>query len=128
MFMKFRSQQSGATLWQLITVGFLVVIFALLLMKLLPSYLADLKISSALSSLQKQAEASPMNRKEILIALEKRFDIDDVNNVDLHQDVIIEKRGRMATVTIDYEVQVPLLFNISALMTFNHSTQVATSD
>ncbi len=126
--MKFRSRQSGVTIWQMVAAGFLVVIFALLLMKLLPYYLADLKISSALSSLQKQAAASPMSKREILIALEKRFDIDDVKHVDLRQDVIIEKRGRTATVTIDYEAAEPLLFNISALMTFNHSVQVETSD
>lgn len=126
--MKFRSRQSGATIWQMISIGFLVVIFALLLMKLLPPYLSDLKISSALSSLQKQAAAGPMNKREILLAIEKRFDIDDVKHVDLRQDVIIEKRGRMAIVTIDYEVQVPLLFNISALMEFDHSVQVEASD
>lgn len=126
--MKFRSRQSGATIWQLVAIGFLVIIFALLLMKLLPPYLSDLKISSALSSLQKQAAAGPMSRKEILIALEKRFDIDDVTSVDLRQDVIIEKRGRTAIVTIDYEVQVPMMFNISALLEFNHSVQVDASD
>ncbi len=126
--MKFRSRQSGATIWQMVSIGFLVVILALLLMKLLPPYLSDLKISGALSSLKKQAATGPMSRKEILIALEKRFDIDDVKNVDLRQDVIIEKRGRVATVTIDYEVQVPLMFNISALMEFNHSVQVDASD
>lgn len=126
--MRLRSRQSGVTIWQMISVGFLVVIFALLLMKLLPWYLADLKISSALSSLQKQAAASPMNKREILIALEKRFDIDDVKHVDIRQDVIVQKRGRTATVTIDYEGVEPLLFNIAALMTFKHSVQVETSD
>ena len=126
--MRLRSRQSGVTIWQMISVGFLVVIFALLLMKLLPWYLADLKISSALSSLQKQAAASPMSKREILIALEKRFDIDDVKHVDIRQDVIVQKRGRTATVTIDYEGVEPLLFNIAALMTFKHSVQVETSD
>jgi hypothetical protein len=112
----------------MITIGFFVVIFALLLMKLFPPYLSDLKISGALSSLQKQAAASPMSRKDILVALEKRFDIDDITVVDLRQDVIIQVKGRMATVTIDYEVQVPLIFNISALMEFNHSVQVAAGE
>lgn len=126
--MRLRSRQSGVTIWQMISVGFLVVIFALLLMKLLPWYLADLKISSALSSLQKQAAASPMSKREILIALEKRFDIDDVKHVDIRQDVIVQKRGRTATVTIDYEGVEPLLFNIAALMTFKHTVQVETSD
>lgn len=126
--MKFRSRQSGATIWQMVSIGFLVVILALLLMKLLPPYLSDLKISGALSSLQKQAAASPMSKKDILIGLEKRFDIDDITVVDLRQDVIIQRQGRMATVTIDYEVQVPLIFNISALMEFNHSVQVAAGE
>ena len=126
--MKLASRQSGATIWQMVIIGFFVVLFALLVMKLLPPYLADLKISSALSSLEKQAAASPMSRREMLIALEKRFDIDDVKHVDIRQDVIIEKHGRMATVSIDYEVQVPLVFNISALMEFDHSVQVAASD
>lgn len=128
MFMIFGSRQSGATIWSMITIGFLVVIFALLLLKLLPPYLGDLKISGALTSLQKQAEASPMSRREILVALEKRFDIDDITHVNLRQDVIIQIRGRVATVTIDYEVQVPLVFNISALMEFDHSVQVAASE
>jgi Domain of unknown function (DUF4845) len=126
--MRFGSRQSGATIWSMITIGFFVVIFALLLMKLFPPYLSDLKISGALSSLQKQAAASPMSRKDILVALEKRFDIDDITVVDLRQDVIIQVKGRMATVTIDYEVQVPLIFNISALMEFNHSVQVAAGE
>lgn len=126
--MKFRSRESGVTVWGLFMIGFLVVIFALLLFKLIPPYLADLKISNAMTSLKRQAEGSTMSRRDILSALEKRFDIDSVTHVDIRRDVIIRKRGNMAVITIDYEVQVPLIFNISALMEFDHSVEVPSSE
>lgn len=126
--MKFRSRESGVTVWGIFMIGFLVVIFALLLFKLIPPYLADLKISNAMTSLKRQAEGSTMSRRDILSALEKRFDIDSVTHVDIRRDVIIRKRGNMAVITIDYEVQVPLIFNISALMEFDHSVEVPSSE
>lgn len=126
--MKFRSRESGVTVWGIFMIGFLVVIFALLLFKLVPPYLADLKISNAMTSLKRQAEGSTMSRRDILSALEKRFDIDSVTHVDIRRDVIIRKRGNMAVITIDYEVQVPLIFNISALMEFDHSVEVPSSE
>jgi hypothetical protein len=115
-------------MWGLFSIAFLVVIFALLLFKLIPPYLDDLKISNALTSLKRQAEGGSMSRRDILIALEKRFDIDSVTHVDLRRDVIIRKRGTMAVITIDYEAQVPLVYNISALMEFNHSVEVPSSE
>lgn len=126
--MKFGSRQAGVTLWGMFAIAFLVVIFALLLFKLIPPYLDDLKINTALKSLERQAQGSAMNKRDILIALEKRFDIDNVTHVNLREDVIIEKRGQFYFVRIDYEAQVPLLFNISALMEFDHSAEVLSGE
>lgn len=128
--MNFRSRQSGVTIWGLLVIGFLVVMFALLLMVLIPPYLADMKISNALTSLKRQAESSTMSRREILDALEKRFDIDSVppEHVDIRRDVIIRKRGNMAVITIDYEVQKHLFRNISVLLTFDHRVEVPSSE
>lgn len=128
--MNFRSRQSGVTIWGLLVIGFLVVMFALLLMVLIPPYLADMKISNALTSLKRQAESSTMSRRDILLALEKRFDIDSVppEHVDIRRDVIIRKRGNMAVITIDYEVQKHLFRNISVLLTFDHRVEVPSSE
>ncbi len=119
-----RARQAGITMWGLVSVAFLVVIFALLLFKLIPAYLSDMKVSTALQSIQKQAQQSGMSRLEILTALERRFDIDSVTHVDPRQDVIIERRGQKSVVRIAYETQIPLIFNISALLEFDHSVEV----
>lgn len=128
--MNFRSRQSGVTMWGLLVIGFLVVMFALLLMVLIPPYLADMKISNALTSLKHQAEGSTMSRRDILDALEKRFDIDSVppEHIDIRRDVIIRKRGNMAIITIDYEVEKHLFHNISVLLKFDHRAEVPSSE
>lgn len=119
-----RSNQAGMTMWGLISVAFLIVMFALLLFQLLPAYLADMKISSALQSIQKQAQQGGMTKAEILTALEKRFDIDSVTHINPRQDVIIERRGNRSSIRIAYERQIPLVGNISALLEFDHSVEV----
>jgi len=116
------------TMWGMMAIGFLVVFFALLLFKLIPPYLADLKVGTALNSLRKQAQTTGMTEAEIRTALRRRLDIDDVTAVDLRQDLTIERRGGGKVVRIAYEAQVPLAFNISALLEFDHSVEVAGID
>ncbi|MFQ5757374.1 MAG: DUF4845 domain-containing protein [Acidiferrobacterales bacterium] len=122
--MKLRSHQTGVTLWAMISISVLVIFFALLVIKLIPPYLADLKVRSALDSIERQAKGSSMSNTQIMIALEKRFDIDSITHVNVREDVVIEREGRMKIVRIAYEAQVPLVFNISALLEFDHSAEV----
>ncbi len=122
--MKLRSQQTGATLWSMISISVLVIFFALLLIQLIPPYLADMKVRAALDSIERQAKGSSMSNAQIMISLEKRFDIDSITHVNLREDVVIEREGRMKIVRIAYEAQIPLVFNISALLEFDHSAEV----
>lgn len=122
--MKLRSQQTGATLWSMISISVLVIFFALLLIKLIPPYLSDMKVRAALDSIERKAKGSSMSNAQIMISLEKRFDIDSITHVNLREDVVIEREGRMKIVRIAYEAQIPLVFNISALLEFDHSAEV----
>ncbi|MCZ6577195.1 MAG: DUF4845 domain-containing protein [Acidiferrobacterales bacterium] len=122
--MKLKSQQTGATLWSMISISVLVIFFALLLIQLIPPYLADMKVRAALDSIERQAKGGTMSNAQIMIALEKRFDIDSITHVNLREDVVIEREGRMKIVRIAYEAQIPLVFNISALLEFDHSAEV----
>ena len=48
------SKQSGASMWGLIGGSALVILFALIAMKLVPAYLDNNKVASALESLAEQ--------------------------------------------------------------------------
>lgn len=121
--MDVRSRQQGVTMWGMFSIAALVVFFSLLLFKLIPPYLQDLKVKTALDSVEKQAEGGGMSILEIREALRKRFDIDDIEHVEL-SDITIEPRGRNKFVRIEYEAQIPLILNISALLEFDHSAEI----
>ena len=121
--MNTKVRQSGITMWGMLVIALLVVFFALLLFMLIPPYLEDLKVSGALKSVERQAQGSTMSNIEIMEALRKRFDIDDVTHVSI-KDIKIESRGNFKVIKIGYERVVPLAFNISALLEFNHSVEV----
>ena len=121
--MNLKSRQRGVTIWGMFMISLMVVFFALLLFKLIPPYLQDLKVNAALDSIEQEASGSGMSKPEIIVALRKRFDIDDIEHIDL-SDVTIERRGVFKVINIEYEAVVHLVLNISALMEFNHSAEI----
>ncbi len=121
--MNLKSRQRGVTIWGMFMISLMVVFFALLLFKLIPPYLQDLKVNAALDSIEQEASGSGMSKPEIIVALRKRFDIDDIEHVD-PADITIQRRGVFIVVDIEYEAIVPLVLNISALIEFNHSAEI----
>ena len=121
--MNLKSRQRGVTMWGMFMISLMVVFFALLLFKLIPPYLQDLKVNAALDSIEQEASGSGMSKPEIIVALRKRFDIDDIEHVD-PADITIQRRGVFIVVDIEYEAIVPLVLNISALLEFNHSAEI----
>jgi hypothetical protein len=89
--------------------------------------MGDFKVKSALDSLAKQQDIASMSKTEIAYSLEKRFDVDDITHVNLKQDLTIEARGKGRVVRIQYAAVVPMIANISALVEFDHSREVAGS-
>ncbi len=121
--MNLKSRQRGVTMWGMFMISLMVVFFALLLFKLIQPYLQDLKVNAAQDSIEKEASGSGMSKPEIIVALRKRFDIDDIDHVD-PADITIQRRGVFIVVDIEYEAVVPLVLNISALLEFNHSAEI----
>ena len=116
--------QSGMTIWSLTFVLGTLAFFLFLLFKLLPPYLSDLKISGALESLSRQPDAGSMSVPEIQEAIRKRLEIDSADDFDLGNSLTITAQGRSKVIRINYESVTPMLFNISALLTFDHRIEV----
>jgi len=121
-----RHTQQGITFWGLLVVASLFVIVTMLFFKLLPPYLEYGKVKTALENVKAQPNAGQMEKNDIINALERRFDIDDVDKVDLKKDLFIEKKPGSMTIRIKYERRVPIAYNVTALLDFEHSVQVNT--
>ena len=83
-----------------------------------------MKIKSALEGLGRQPDAGSMSVPEITEAIRKRLEIDSADDFDLANSLTVTARGKAKVIRINYESVTPMLFNISALITFDHSIEV----
>lgn len=118
-------KQKGITMWGIAMIALIVAFFALLVVKLVPTYLMDMKISNALQGVAKQSQQSNMTNAAIRTALRKRLEIDMISyqDFDVKQDVSFIKKGRSRIIEIDYEVVTPMFVNISVLVQFDHQAE-----
>jgi len=126
--MQNRKHQSGMTMWGMLFVLGTLAFFLFILFKLIPPYLDDFKIKSALESLGSQPEVSTMSPGDISEAIRKRLEIDSFDSFDLGKSLSIQPKGRMKVIRISYETVVPMVSNISVLLDFDHSIEVRGSD
>ena len=117
-------RQSGMTMWSLLFVLGTLAFFLFLTFKLLPPYLSDMKVKGVLESLSRQPDAGGMPIGEIREAIRKRLEIDSADNFDLANSLTVTARGRNKVIRINYESVTPIFFNVSALLTFDHSVEV----
>lgn len=117
-------RQAGMTMWSMLFILGTLAFFLFLFFKLLPPYMDDFKIAGALNSLSRQPDAGSMTVSQVKEALRKRLEIDSADNFDLEKTLTVEPRGKMKSIRINYESVVPIMFNISALLNFDHAIEV----
>lgn len=114
--------QKGFTFWSLtFTIGTIAIV-ALLTMKLLPAYSEFFAIKKAINRLETEGNLPAMGEDEIRRAFERSTAIDDIHSVR-PKDLKIRRTSDGETiVSAEYEVVVPIVANVSALLNFNAST------
>ncbi|MDH3639469.1 MAG: DUF4845 domain-containing protein [Gammaproteobacteria bacterium] len=118
-------KQTGWTMWSGLAVIVLLATLALLFMRLFPPYMDNLKTQEALDTLADNARVTSMSRREIIGELDNILYIDFAHEVtDLKESLTIEKTKKDMIILVDYEVVVPLVHNISALMEFQNQVDV----
>ena len=120
------SKQSGASMWGLIGGSALVILFAMITMKLVPAYLDNNKVVSALDSLAETPGAAQMSRRQVLDKIDNTLYIDMASDLlDLNEALTITKTKNTKVFSIDYERVIPMAYNISALLYFENSVEVS---
>jgi len=120
-------RQAGMTMWSLLFVLGTLAFFLFIIFKLFSPYMDDFKVQSAISSLGRQPDATSMSQPEIAEAIRKRLEIDSADNFNLADTMTIQMRGKTKVVRIKYETIVPLFFNISLLLDFDHVAELSGS-
>jgi hypothetical protein len=123
-YQRLQSSQRGMTFWSLLFVIGVLSFAMFLFFKLFTPYMEDFKVRTALDSLARQPDASSMGRGEIATALSKRFEIDNIDVIDLSKDLVVETRGRKKVIAIRYENVIPMVGNLSVLLQFDHTKEI----
>jgi hypothetical protein len=103
----------------LIPVGLAVYIF----MRAAPAYIEAFSVGDVVNSLKKEPDLKEKSREEIYDMIKKRLDVNDIRSV-AKEDVIIKKTANDVTINVDYEVKVPLFWNIALALSFQKSAVV----
>ena len=117
--------QRGMTIWSM---SFVVGVFAFAIFlgfKVFPPYMENFKVRNALDSVAQNPDIAAMSKADISTALARRFDIDNIDTVDPTKNLFLESRGRNGRlVRIAYEQVIPLFYNVSLLLEFEHAKEV----
>ncbi|MCX7628208.1 MAG: DUF4845 domain-containing protein [Methylophilaceae bacterium] len=114
-------KQRGMSFWGVITMVVGIAFVAVIGMKLIPAYIEYGKIRQAIASIKSKSDLS--TEEDIRKAFYNAMTIDDIKSVTEKDLVIKQRADGSPLIYVEYQVVVPLIGNVSALLDF-----VASSD
>ncbi|MDH4326356.1 MAG: DUF4845 domain-containing protein [Betaproteobacteria bacterium] len=112
-----RARQRGITLMGLILGSFVLVFVALLVMRLLPSYIEYFTIKKAVVSISNELRGRGGSVSDVRRAFANRQAIDDFKAVHA-ADLEITKQGNDVHIVAAYRKEIPLFANIGVYIDF----------
>jgi hypothetical protein len=93
--------------------------------RLVPKYLEYVRVAATLEKVRDEYASNPGSTEFMLRkSIERHFDIEMVTVIDSN-DIEIKKEGGTFLVRASYEDTVPLVSNVSFLLTFDKTVEVA---
>ena len=114
--------QKGFTFWSLTFTIAIIAVVTLVTMKLLPAYNEFFAIKKAINRLETEGSLPAMSEDEIRRAFDRSTAIDNIYSIKPKDLKIRRTSDGETVVSADYEVVIPLVANVSALLKFNAST------
>lgn len=115
------NRQRGVSLSGLLIWSVLLILAAIGGMKVIPAYVQDAEIKSILSTIANDSEMQGAQSKDIRESFSKRAMMNNINVVTAN-DIEIVKDARGLSLSISYQVKIPLAGNASLLLEFNPSS------
>jgi hypothetical protein len=114
-------QQRGITFGGFIFGAFLLVLFGITGLKLIPAYMQAAQIKNIFVTIAHDPDMQKATPHDIQVSFEKRASIDAITAIKA-SDIDISSDGGMPVLSASYSVKVPLFANVSLFMEFNPSS------
>jgi len=119
---KWHHQKGMTAIGWMMVLG-LIAFFTLITLRMVPLYMEFGKVSSTLESLKEQPNITQQTKGEIVKLVSKRFDVNDVKNVDPRKIKVSKERG-VLKVAINYERREHLIGNVDVVAIFDKQIEI----
>lgn len=117
--MQLQHRQRGLGLWGWIFVLGVIGFTAMVTLKLVPIYLAEMSIARVVKSTAQDPGNATAPIQTLRNNMKTRWDVEGITTLDV-KDVKLEKYGAGRALTYDYEARVELFYNISLVAHFQN--------
>lgn len=122
------TSQGGWTLWSGMIVLAVIGFFLTVGFSIAPAYITNYTVQETIRNLQNEPELSSMSPYDIRRSVERRFDVNQINVIQAvcrRKDepcLKIEKTKSELVIDGNYEVRVPVMGNVDAVIKFENNT------
>lgn len=117
-------RQQGMTMISMALILAMIAFIVLITLRLFPVYLENWKMNSHLEALALMSTASSMTDGEVVGALMKRFQIDDIERVKSENIFVERDKSGVMAIAVEYEVRTPGLGNVEMVVSFVNEVAV----
>jgi len=121
--LKTRHSQRGASALGVIFVLLIIGGIATVAIKIMPAYMEDITVTSALEDISEQPESRSLDVKGIQALIKKRLSVNGVKGLPDGAIKVVDDTG-IRTIVVNYERRMDLFANIDAVVTFDHSYEI----
>ncbi len=116
--------QQGMGLLSLLALLAILGFLSIMLLRIFPIYLNHFKITTHITEIATNPETHSMSRQEIKNLIGKRFQVDNVDYIDIKKDIeITSDKKKQRTITVNYEARVDLFYNLALIAKFDNLTR-----
>lgn len=120
-----QQRQRGMTFLGILVLVVVVGVWVYAAIRLTPKYLEYMKVATTLEKVRDEHESTPGTTEFMLMkAVERRFNIESVTAIT-EKDIEIKRDGDVFTMRAAYDETVPLVGNVSFLVSFDKTVEVS---
>lgn len=117
-------QQKGWTLWSLIFVIGVLILFTYVGFQLVPVYTTNGNITKAMQLSLDNVSSGKVSRAAIIKTIDAQLYLDGTHELlDYKTDLDVKRTQRELVVQVNYERRVELFYNLSIVATFNNEVK-----
>lgn len=117
-------RQRGMTVIGMLLLIIVIAFVALIAMKVVPMYIQYFSIKSTIESIRKEPQLAQMGTQDIQNAIQKRFDIGYVDNIQA-RDLKIRNERNGRVIDLIYQDERDLFYGLYILLKVNESIPLA---